>query len=265
MAKKRITSNKQQATSKPAPARPEPVEGPPIRILTFTPVWRRPEIFDICLQGIQRLCNYKPEKFEIIPFFVVSEAEAARQVLAAGFDFIFHQNHPLGEKKNAGLAAVMEKYEFDYLLEIGSDDLLINDFLDFMEPYFKKEIPQITPAEVWFIDIETATPGHWRTEKILGLGRCIHHNALQTTKKEGYQLWDPEKNRGMDTCSWLNLLRKGIKNYIVQPDKVYTLDIKSRVNINEITRFDPSPLTVLEILTHFPEGPQVYKLINREK
>ena len=108
-----------------------------IKILTFTPAWQRPEVFEICLAGLKRLKNYKPKKFNIQPFFVVSESRAARQVERHGFDYILWQNKPLGEKKNAGLKYAMENYDFDYFLELGSDDIINNDYLDFVYPRMK--------------------------------------------------------------------------------------------------------------------------------
>lgn len=230
-------------------------------ILTFTPVWRRPEIFEICLQGIARLQKYNPAKYRIIPFFIVSEAEAATMVLKYGFDFIYHTNLPLGAKKNAGLSYVMEKYKFDYLMEIGSDDIIKNEYLDFLAPHMAAEIQQITPHDAWFIDTNTGKTAYWLTQKVIGLGRCIHYNALAKFEKSNYRLWLPDLNKGMDTCSWQQLLIKGIKNTLVSTNAIYTLDIKSDVNINTITPFKPATITPDELLSHFPESPQIQKLI----
>lgn len=235
-----------------------------ITIVTFTPVWRRPEIFSICLKGIKRLQQYNPNKYRIVPFFIVSEAEAAGQVINAGFDFIYHQNQPLGAKKNAGLHYILEKYDFDYIMEIGSDDLITNKYLDLIYPYMCENTPQITPQNCWFIDTLTAETAHWITDRVIGLGRCISREAILKLKPDGYNLWDANKQRGMDTYSLLNLQRRKISNTIIETNgKVYTLDIKSDVNINAITRFTSNQITPENLLSHFPEGPEISNILSK--
>jgi len=236
----------------------------PIRIVILTPVWRRPEIFEICLKGIKRLQEYAPKRFEIIPFFVVSELEAKQQVKEYGFDYMFHENYPLGAKKNAGLRLIMLRYKFDYLLEMGSDNLLTNDYLDFLEPFMKERTPQITPSDVWFVDTQTGKVAFWRTNKVLGCGRCIHYDSLMVIKKNNRELWTPERNRGMDTCSWMMLRGYEIQNTIVKADKIYGLDIKSEVNINQIVKFMRTAKSIEEILNRFPERDMIYKLIKND-
>lgn len=230
------------------------------KILTFTPVWRRPEVFEICLAGIKRLQQYAPERFKILPFFIVSEPEAAAQCERFGFDFIFHKNQPLGAKKNAGLKHVMENYDFDYLMELGSDDLVTNDYLDYIEPYMAAGVGQFVPRDVYFIDIRTGQTAHWRTDKILGAGRCISRGALELFAP-GYKLWIPTKERGMDTCSWLNLMSKAVFVKLLPTERVYTLDIKSDTNINSLAPFIPSSMLPEQLLGYFPEGHMVMELI----
>jgi hypothetical protein len=230
-------------------------------ILTYTPVWQRPHIFEICLKGIHRLQNYKPKQFHIQPFFVISESSMIQPLQRYGYPFIFYQNSPLGAKKNAGLHYILKNYKFDYLMEIGSDDLLTNQYLDLVDEYMRAGVPQFCPSNVYFIDTRTGKPGFWETEKILGLGRTISHAALK--KLKGRDLWIPQKQRGMDTCSWRMLQKLKITNTIVPvADEVYGLDLKSSVNINQLDRFAKSTLTASQILTHFPnEAPDILQII----
>lgn len=234
----------------------------PITILTFTPAWLRPQVLEICLQGIKRLKEYAPERFNIIPLIIVSESSAAYQAIKYGFNWIITNNNPLGAKKNYGLRHAMENFKFDYLMEIGSDDLVTNEYLDLVEPLMIQAEPQITPCDVHFIDTITGETGYWKTEKVLGAARLIHRSALEKFAPN-YKLWRDELNRGMDTCSWQALLMKNTGNHIVDTKgTVYTFDIKSRVNINPMGHFLPNSLTATELLTHFPEGEQIKKLIN---
>lgn len=230
---------------------------PPIKILTFTPVWKREEIFKICLEGIKRLVFYDPSRFQIIPFFMVSESWAANMILNEGFDFILVQNNPLGNKKNMGLKYAMDKHEFDYLLEIGSDDIISNSYLDLIEPELRAETPQFCPSKVWFCDPSTGKTSFYKPEtKIIGLGRGIHRSVL--SKVHNYILWNPEAERGMDTFSWRHLLSTyKVENTMIQVNDIQLLDIKSKMNINSMDKFSISDISIDEVLKPFPEAEMV--------
>lgn len=235
-----------------------------LTILTFTPVWQRPAVFEICLKGIKRLQQYKPDVFRIHPFFIVSEAEAARMCQKYGFDFLYYHNQPLGAKKNAGLDYALQMYGWDYMMEIGSDDIINNSYLDFVEPYLRAKTPQLCPHDVWFIDTITGKTAYWETDKVLGAGRMISRATIQKVYNKKYKLWDAELSRGMDTSSWRNILRHNIENTIIKTDAIYALDIKSSVNINPLTNFQASEISPRDLLANFPEGNDILKLIGLE-
>jgi glycosyltransferase involved in cell wall biosynthesis len=223
------------------------------KILILTPVWRRPEIFEICLKGIKRIQQYKPKKFNIQPLFILSESKAVELVSQYGYEFIFVKNEPLGEKKNTGLTYALENFNFDYLMELGSDDIIINQYLELIEPYMDRQEKQFCLHNVYFIDTITGKTAYWETTRVLGAGRCIHRSAIEAVLKTKTPFWTPEKNRGMDTCSWRNLQHIGIKNTVIEvKEQCYSLDIKSHVNINTLAPFQRSPLSLTQILNHFP-------------
>lgn len=233
----------------------------PVKILTFTPVWQRQEIFEICLQGIKRLMKYDPKRFQITPFFVVSESWAAQLLNKHKFAYIYHQNQPLGDKKNAGIRYAINNFEFDYILEIGSDDLITNEWLEVAEPHLLAGVKQFHPCNVYFADIRNGHVGEWTTDKILGLGRFIHRSAIEHVHRN-FDLWEPIGRRGMDTFSWRQMLKCGIGNNIINTSgRVLTLDIKSDININQMSAFAPTSKTLDEILAPFPEAPLIRKHI----
>lgn len=232
-----------------------------IKILILTPVWQRPEIFDICLEGIKRLVKYNPAKFKIQPFFIISESWAAQVLNKSKYDYIFHGNETLGAKKNAGLRYALKNYEFDYVLEIGSDDLLSNQWLDIAAEYLEAGEPQFYPSKVHFVDTISGKTAEWESQKIIGLGRFISRKAIETLLVKT-ELWDNTANRGMDTYSMNQLMRIGIgKKAIDTSDKILALDIKSEVNINQIHHFTPSQFNADEIIASFPEGPKINKAL----
>jgi hypothetical protein len=240
MAAKKNSNNKQTQT-------PTPLE-----IITFTPVWQRREIFEICLKGIDRLKKHAPERFNIRPFFIVSENWAAKLLMKKGYDFIFWQNTPLGAKKNAGLSYILENYKFDYILEIGSDDLITNNYLDIAEEYLQANIAQVWPSNCWFIDTITGNVHHYEATKIIGLGRFISCSALKVATKR-LKLWNDEGHRGMDTFSWNQLKHANIYGQQIPTNNaVFTLDIKSKINVNPASKFSAHKTTPETILEYFP-------------
>ncbi|HBL77714.1 MAG: hypothetical protein A2W90_02595 [Bacteroidetes bacterium GWF2_42_66] len=232
-----------------------------IKILTFTPVWRRHEIFYICLEGIKRIKEYDPDRFDIRPFFMVSENAAARMVMSYGFDFIFVQNAPLGNKKNEGLQYAFENYEFDYILEIGSDDLITNAYLDRAEPLMRANAMQFHPSNCWFYDTISKKAALYDLPKIIGLGRFISREAISRMLLRKRQLWNSDGVRGMDTWSWRQLQQIGIESERLELNgEIHTLDIKSEININQMFKFDEVGIDPAKLLNHFPEKEKILAL-----
>lgn len=234
----------------------------PIKIIAFIPVWQRYKLFEIFLQGINRLIKYSPNRFEIVPFFMISERYYAARLNEPGFDFIMINNNPLGTKKNEGLTYILNNYQFDYLLEIGSDDIIANMYLDIAEPYLKSGIPQICPSRVYFLDINSGKIASHKTDRIVGLGRFISYEALRmVTHMEPF--WAPFGDRGMDTYSWRVLAKWGIDNKVIKADQPILIDIKSEINLNQIDAFIDEIITAKELLKYFPEKHQIIKLLNK--
>jgi len=106
-----------------------------MKLLVFLAVWKRPEITEICFMGLVRL--RKKSRHPIEAFAVISEESMIPLCNKYDIKYTFYKNDPVGEKKNHGLTEAM-KLEWDYLIEIGSDDLVKNELIEKYEPYFGK-------------------------------------------------------------------------------------------------------------------------------
>lgn len=231
-----------------------------MKILIFTPVWKRKEVFEVCLSGIERLIKYAPKHFEIEALFMISEIWAAELLTEHEHKFIFTENEYLGDKKNTGLTYALEHIKFDYLLEIGSDDLITNEYLNIVEPLLKRKVLQISANSVYFINIMNGQRAYFKTNSLVGLGRFIHREAIEEVLKST-TLWNPKGIRGMDTYSAKQLLKKDIDFTQVQLSEPYLLDIKSSVGINTLEYFQFSSMSQKELLSYFPEKLKVIELI----
>ena len=94
-------------------------------------------------------------------------------------NWTFHENNPLGRKKNHGLNEAM-KLEWDYLLEIGSDDLVKDGLIDLYEPYFGK-YDLFGTKDAIIINSEDGQTRRLRSDTCYGLGRCMSRKMLQIT------------------------------------------------------------------------------------
>lgn len=152
----------------------------PVKILLFFAVWQRPEILQICCEGVKRLCSYKPEKFDITPFAVASPDDPAIQVLEKyEIPFTLAPNDFLGKKKNIGLKTALENVSFDFMLEMGSDDLISNKLLDLYEHLFAEEKLCWGPDSCYFVNAENGQIAKWKTDLVIGAGRVVHRSVIE--------------------------------------------------------------------------------------
>jgi hypothetical protein len=155
-----------------------------------------------------------------------------------------HQNYPLGKKKNYGLKAASE-YQFDYLLEIGSDDIITNELLDQYLNYFGyNEFFGI--SDIAYIESESGECRRLISHSTTyGAGRCISREILEKAK---WKLWKDDLNRGLDNDSTRKINNLGYKFTKVEPlDQPCLIDVKSQENIWKFNYFlgqsyDPSKL-----------------------
>jgi len=211
-----------------------------MRLLFFTPVWKRPQITEICFMGIARLRGLGIHKIEALA--IISEDSMKPLCEKYGIEWCFYKNDPLGEKKNYGLSVALEK-DFDYLIEIGSDDVLKNEFLNL----YTWDFPVMRLRDFMIMDSVT---GNCRliTGKIpkYGTGVAIHKDALPR------KIWHDKAQKGLDNALMLRMAINGQVQKWFKSDKPLSLDIKSEVNIwayNKVGEKYPTELALAGLST----------------
>lgn len=144
-----------------------------MRVLVFLAAWKRPEITEICFVGLKRLKN----RFPIETLVVISEESMIPLCEKYGIRWTFYKNEPLGEKKNHGLNEAM-KLEWDYLLEIGSDDLVKDELIELYSEYFGK-YDYFGTKDAIIIDSATGKCRRLKSDTTYGLGRCISRKTIE--------------------------------------------------------------------------------------
>lgn len=212
------------------------------KVLVYLAVWKRPKITELCFMGIQRMKMHP--NYQIEGLAVISEEEMIPLCERYGIHWVMYKNEPLGEKKNFGLQKAKE-FEFDYLMEIGSDDLVLNELLtDYLKYVGKYDFFGISDAA--YINSESMECRRLISRSTYGAGRMLHRRALD---KVNWTLWGDRLNRGMDNNSVLNLQRRGVTYSKTTPMEFPgVIDVKSRENIWKFNYFLGVPYDVNEIL-----------------
>lgn len=212
------------------------------KLLFFLAVWKRPEITEICFMGLERL--RKLGRFQMEVLAVISEEEMIPLCEKYGVEYVMHENLPLGRKKNFGLTQALKK-DFDYLVELGSDDLLKNELFDAYEPHFIDRKPLLGIRSFVFLNSEDGECRlYTRKLSTFGLGRAIRKDILERFKA----LWPDKNNSGLDNASHFFLARQGVLDTRVGIDKPLAIDIKSQINIWAFNRLEGTKFSLEETL-----------------
>lgn len=150
------------------------------KILFFLAVWRRPEITELCFMGLQRLMKHRPSQ----ALAIISEESMIPLCEKHGILYVMAENEPLGRKKNVGLNAAM-KMDFDYLIELGSDDVILNDIFEKYAPMMKKGEDFFGSNRLLFVDTSTGNSRDYEAKEAQygygwGLGRAMSRKMLLT-------------------------------------------------------------------------------------
>ena len=146
-----------------------------MKVLVFLAVWKRPEITEICFVGLNRLI--KNSRYPIEAFAVISEESMIPLCDKYNIKWTFYKNEPVGEKKNHGLNEAM-KLEWDYLLEIGSDDLVKDELIELYAPNFGK-YDLFGTKDAIIINSEDGMCRRLNSDTTYGLGRCMSRKAVE--------------------------------------------------------------------------------------
>lgn len=195
-----------------------------IKLLVFLAVWKRPHITEICFNGIKRMQTHPDYDIEAVA--VISEEEMIPLCERYGINWVMAENNPLGKKKNEGLK-FCKQFDFDYLMEIGSDDLVTNSLLTNYKQYLSHGFFGVRDLAV--IDSETGDCIRVISNTTFGAGRVISREYLE---KCNWSLWKDNLNQGLDNNSIFALAKQKVGYKMIQPlDKPGVIDLKSSDNI----------------------------------
>ena len=205
-----------------------------MKIIAHIPVWRRPEVTKITV-------NYIPDW--VTPIYILSREDPEYEenyvhITNKGFEVFEYKNNPLGEKHNAGIIHAMQ-YEFDYLMNINSDDILNTKLIDLYKEDIENQTPFFGINDLYIFDKVSGRMvllPDYNDSMCMGAGRMIHRTVLE---KLNGKIYTPELANGLDTNSRKNIENAGFKEKCLKTDLTpYALDIKTWCNINTMVSIE---------------------------
>lgn len=149
-----------------------------MRTLFFIPAWQRREITEICYRSLQRVIATSPPEIGCEVLTVVSDKKDERLARKYDFHTFSTPNEPLGKKFNAGMEYALNEYEFDYVFQLNSDDVLSTDIWRAFLPYFQKKRPFFGLETLYFYDLPTGRMKRYHYFDGCGI-RVISRTAIE--------------------------------------------------------------------------------------
>lgn len=199
-----------------------------MKIVSLTAIFSRCDITKIWATGIKYL--------DVVPVAIVSREDRQYHQNALickyhNIHTIDYPNNPLGEKLNAVIKYILERFKFDYLMNIDSDDIIHPKLLSIYKPFIEVLTPFFGVNRVYFLNKNTheamiSVPNVWCA------GRMIHRKLLE--KLDG-NLYYNEDNRGLDQRSVDKVYELTRIGYVqVETESFpYVIDIKTSQNLND--------------------------------
>lgn len=196
---------------------------------------------------------------------------------AAGAEFLFHENNPLGKKWNAGFLHARQ-YEPDACLFVGSGDWISDNWLDNIKPHLKS-FDLIGKKDFYMIDFsDKIRICHWlgydessrRSHESIGIGRVISARILD---KMDWQPFDDTRNHSMDFFMYQKVLKNRGKDLLLTNEEMISLSVSTSIWANkhqfekhwqnQIPSFNNKIIYRKPIFDLFPEAENFYADISK--
>ena len=193
------------------------------KILILLPIWGRKNITRVCLDSLKEL----QKSYNIEVLCVVSEVWAKIDAFERGFKYVQVSNDDLGVKMNTGVKESL-KYDYDYLMNLGSDDIINERLFDVYKDSFDKGLEMFGITKATFIDIESKRVKDCDYKAMIGAGRCIAKSRiLKDVIVDGESImYDKGIKRGLDfnsmfkfKCSMSELATEGCLIWDIKSDE----------------------------------------------
>lgn len=213
-----------------------------MKVLIYITVWKRPEVTDLTYLGLDRVQNIlKEEGIDSDVLVISSEDYHTEKAKNRGYKVIEVENFPVGNKMNLGMQEAL-KYEWDYLMEMGSNNLLSNMYIRAFAAACKEGFKCFGSGKFYAMqeDKSKVLVFHIRGRGTFGgVGRGFKREILENITDNKY--WKEDINSDMDASIWKNVVRPEIEKSkltvrrLVNNSYPSVLDIKTGEDVNKHT------------------------------
>jgi hypothetical protein len=200
-----------------------------VRIAILTCMNKRHEVSRVFAEGIKRFIEAAPEGYGIEVFAAISESKSIDICNIYSFSGIGTDNTNLGMKWNKILSYTLNKYNFDYILQIDDDDLLSNECWDYYKPLIEQGKDFFGFRYIYFYDTKRKRINSFRYswDKLIGPGTMMSRKAVEVC----IPLWNDYSNSGLNKERDDKLISKGFEPVYIETPKPLMVDIKTGDNI----------------------------------
>jgi glycosyltransferase involved in cell wall biosynthesis len=214
-------------------------------IAVIIPCWQRARVLEAVSDQLDKFVRQNKEKATIVVVFIFSKEDPELKELKNIYSraaypkvVLTEPNLLLGAKLNTGIQYAFE-LNFDYVMNMGSDDLLHPALIDLYMPYIEEEVPFFGVNKLYFYNTEGETIffDYYNRPHIVGAGRMIHKSVLKRVFDAYQCLYDPDVCKAMDGHSSVKITSLGYEVTILDPGQFpFIVDIKTDTNINSFDK-----------------------------
>jgi len=200
------------------------------RILIIIPVKGREEVTNLCTGELVSHIQY-----------------ASYSAIRARLKYVesLDDNETLGAKLNRALDECKEE-PFDYLMVLGSDDLLRRQIWLYITTAIAERLQFFGFNECYVYDRINHRAKIWNYgPATIGAGRCISRKLVEQC---GWELWDNAKSNGIDNSMDAMVMRKaGAYAHIIPTLYPVICDIKDGDNLNSYDMTPGAPVNAARV------------------
>jgi hypothetical protein len=190
------------------------------KLAVILPFWKRPNVTKLCFERLemQRL------KFGF-DVFVSGDDE---DIVPKGWSFLNVTNLPLGNKLNTLIACTTD---YDGVIIMGSDDFISDSIFELYQTIDCKRLVFYGFDDCHIYDVWS---GQFKYGVEFGKKNTVGVARLwtkPTLEKMNYELYQPNRNKGLDSNSKSNMLANGVEEIRLPYDSHLIVDVKCEDNI----------------------------------
>lgn len=209
------------------------------KILLVTAIYGRHDLTRVVLAYYAEL----KRGFKMEMLCVGSEGDKSRQLAEAwGWKYIEAPNKPLSQKFNA-LFKESQHYDYDFMVLVGSDDLITPEVFQYYEHSVTKDTRHLLGLkDLYFYSIQLNEAVHFQgypsppSPRTIGAGRVFSRWVME---RMNFMPWNDEKvNRGLDSSSTVQMKKRGIDEIAVPMSQTGGIAVDLKHPAISLTRYE---------------------------